>query len=114
MCTENCACCARWLNTKATYSGFSGCPVDAETYDALMSKTCSAILSFQVHTDTERFLTECSENAIEVQVSPKAEYHYILPKTRMLVYVETIGEENKKVVRLINLDEFSLKEYSEE
>ena len=114
MCTENCACCARWLNTKATYSGFSGCPVDAETYDALMSKTCTAILSFQVHTDTELFLKECAEHNIEVRVSPKEEHHYILPKTRMLVYVETTGEEDKKIVRLINLDEFSLKEYSEE
>ena len=113
MCKDDCACCARWLNTKATYSGFSGCPVDAETYDAMMSNTCAAILNFQTHTDTELFLKECAEHNIEVRVSPKEEDHYILPKTRMLVYIETTGEENKKVVRLINLDEFSLKEYSE-
>ena len=113
MCSDDCACCARWLNTKAMYSGFGGCPVDAETYDVLMSKTCTAILNFQTHTDVDLFMTECSENGIEIKVSPKAEDHYVLPKTRMLVYIATIGEENKKVVCLINLDEFSLKEYSE-
>jgi hypothetical protein len=82
MCKDDCVCCARWLNTKATYSGFSGCPVDAETYDALMSNTCAAILNFQTHTDTEVFLKECSEKDIEVRVSPKAEDHYYQGKSK--------------------------------
>ncbi len=114
VCCDDCACCARWLNAKAMYAGFSGCPVDAETYDVLMSKTCSAILNFQSHANVDTFLSECARDNIEVIVSKKIDKHYILPKTRMLVYVETIGEENKSVVRLLNLDEFSLKEYSEE